>query len=202
MPMTGAERQRKYKKGSAERVLISQRAYRTRHGEELRKKQRERRRARADVVGNRRVAPINLAIEPAMIGYLAGLLDGEGCIRVTGAFDRIKSRSVSHSLNVRVSNTSDALIAWLLREVGGSVNRLSMKGRERPCYEWSLYGKNAVAFLEAVRPYLIVKRGQCDLALEFAALRRPAGFGLTLDPTVVRRREELKERIHLAKATA
>ncbi|MGH9095124.1 MAG: hypothetical protein ACRDXE_08180 [Acidimicrobiales bacterium] len=51
--------------------------------------------------------------------------------------------------------------------------------QHRPQYQWSRQGGAAAAIIEAVRPYLLVKRDQADLAL---ALCEHLEFGRCEDP--------------------
>ena len=50
-------------------------------------------------MGAARLPLLTLPDNPAVLGYLAGLIDGEGCIRITSAREAIKRRM--GSLNQR-----------------------------------------------------------------------------------------------------
>lgn len=130
-----------------------------------------------------------------MLGYLAGVIDGEGCIHVSSAFGP-KSINVSHNIRVTVVNTDERLMDWLLLAVGGSVGRrggTSSKPHWKPRFAWSVYAQNAAALLEALLPYLLLKREQAELVL---ALRRlGGGSGPSLDAELVQKRIELAQRI-------
>jgi sulfite reductase beta subunit-like hemoprotein len=116
-------------------------------------------------MGSTNLPPISVPTDPAVLGYLAGLLDGEGSVIVT----RTRGRgSVNDSVSARViiTNTDLPLIEWLLAEVGGSfVPKKRMKDHHRQAYQWLLGGRNAAAFLLAVIPYLRIKKAQAEAGL-------------------------------------
>lgn len=99
-------------------------------------------------------------MEPTTLAYLAGLLDGEGCITASpnGSY---------YWLGVRISNTDLGLADWLQTTLGGTVNVWQPSGRRRRVFNWLLSGQRAADFLEQVSPYLIIKRRQAELWLAF-----------------------------------
>ena len=153
-------------------------------------------------MGAPRLPPLKVPTDPAVLGYLAGLVDGEGSIGITSAFQRGKSRSRSHTLRVSITNTSETLIAWLSDTIGGGLRlkRDSRKANWKPGYDWMLYAAQAEQVLLAVLPYLVIKRDQARIALEFRAVGRGGWVGRALDPVVVEKREALKQKIHLLNA--
>lgn len=113
------------------------------------------------------------------LGYLAGVIDGEGHIGIEKTKRNNKARYISprYMPNVCVINTSKELIDWLQRKWGGSVNVRSKKMTSwRPhwktCYRWRLNQGRIAEFLTAIRPYMIVKRRQVDLMLRYYKERK------------------------------
>lgn len=99
------------------------------------------------------------------LAYLAGIIDGEGSIEA-----RIGSRRPSDlSIRLVVGNVHRGLIEYLLATWGGTM-RTQVHGRYRPIYTWNLSLRAARPVMEAVLPYLIVKRRQVELVLELASL--------------------------------
>lgn len=96
--------------------------------------------------------------------YAAGILDGEGYILINKA-------KRSHWLGVRVTNTNRSLIEKLKAQFGGGIAK-KPDGRARDCWDWSTVGKGAAAFLVKVFPYLIVKKEQARMGLEFQDAHR------------------------------
>ena len=118
------------------------------------------------------------------IAWLAGILDGEGCIAVY-TFKGYTSAARSHrNWRVRpvlaVTNTDDAMIheiAAVFREVGVTSYVIQPHNDKRKPYlkpAWRIQicsFKQIVPVLKAVRPYLITKAAQADLTLEIAEHR-------------------------------
>lgn len=101
--------------------------------------------------------------------YLAALVDGEGSI----AIGRSQSRGrPEYSLHTPVNNTCYPLMLWLRQHFGGNIRSNSKTiYTKRPCYCWGNYGHAAQReILEAIKPYLVIKRGQAEVALEYLGL--------------------------------
>lgn len=93
--------------------------------------------------------------------YFAGFFDGEGyvgciCIKV-GEY---------YSLKVTVTNNNRDILELYRCEFGGSIKHPSENG-SKCAWTWYVHGKNLVAFLKAIQPYVIVKKPQVDIALTF-----------------------------------
>lgn len=129
------------------------------------------------------------------IPYTAGFLDGEGCVGLSIARGRGNLR-----LHVDIANTQRAVLSKLQERWGGSVSRLS-RGSERrkKSYYLRVSGHGAVRLLQAVFPYLLVKRRQALLAFKWAKLERFAspGQGVRLPKALLRSRIALKRQMHV-----
>lgn len=157
----------------------------------------------------KRQAIVRLPSAVADLAYMAGIIDGEGCIRIQLARGK-GGRANGHTLEMNVANTDEGLMVWILDTFGG-LCRVKMHGRitglmRRPCWVWWITGKHVGMVLEAVLPYLRVKRAQADLAMRFLAHeggrqfvkgRRPR-----LHPDFVAEREAMKVQMHLLKQPA
>jgi hypothetical protein len=111
--------------------------------------------------------------DKAKYGYLAGILDGEGCLTI-GAGQ--KETCTNYNSIVVVQNTSKKLIEWLQAKFGGSVY-LSKKetDKTKAAYMWRILKKKEIELLLlAVLPYLVVKREQAKILLAFVRLPREA----------------------------
>lgn len=132
-------------------------------------------------------------------GYLAGIMDGDGHISITRSdCPTYKTRhgkiayypdTVRFGIVVAVSNTDVRLMKWLKNTFGGSYNGgKPFKDRPnwKPKYQWNVSGnENKERVLLAVLPYLVLKREQAIIALEFLRLR---------NEKVPEKRQELYER--------
>ena len=109
--------------------------------------------------------------------YLAGILDGEGCVTV-GAGRR--ETCINYNPIVVVQNTSKQLIDWLHKTFGGQVY-LSKKetSKTKTAWAWRITKKRSIeTLLLAVLPYILVKREQAKLLLTFVRLERTAPSNL------------------------
>lgn len=110
---------------------------------------------------------MNLSIEN--ICYLAGVIDMESSIQI---FKRKHSSQgyvyAGYTLSLNVSNTNLGLLQWLKQNLGGSVGaKKTYNPKCKQAYYWSLGGKETKQLLKKVYPYLLVKKEQAALALNF-----------------------------------
>lgn len=150
-------------------------------------------------MGAKRIDPIRTPKSETKLAYIAGLVDGEGCICIASSFDKKSSINVSHQLVVRINNTDERLISWLKSEIGGSVHcRGTRKQGWKVLYDWYVCSTNAATFLQAVLPYLIIKKTQAELALEFCVHKSKARvIGQALNKSTSNEREAMKHRLNL-----
>lgn len=105
--------------------------------------------------------------------YAAGFFDGEGCIVVSVSSG--KSRGYGNqtwmSLVVSVHQLDQRPLLAFQTAYGGKIVRGRGSGEWRKSktatYKWRVHNMEAVAFLEKIRPYLILKAEEADLALKW-----------------------------------
>ena len=95
--------------------------------------------------------------------YVAGFMDGEGCVRIDKSFPT--KRSTHYKLQVIIGNTDLKPLSKIQEKYGGRVDT-RRHGKATLSY-WTIYGDPATKFLEDIRPYAITKAEQIDVALEF-----------------------------------
>lgn len=112
---------------------------------------------------------------------LAAFIDGEGWFSILRRSPhterRTGNKNFTYSLVIGVANTSIDLHAWLEETFGGKTyphkNRegIVIKGKEtkqnKKAYDWHITSRNAIKLLRKIRPYLIIKCEQGDLAFVF-----------------------------------
>jgi hypothetical protein len=99
------------------------------------------------------------------ISYLAGIVDGEGTI----AFAYSEKAADKKRPRLSVKNTDLELMQWISKYFGGKYygNQPKNEGYKY-VYRWSIDGVANIAFLlDAIRPYLIIKRKNCDNLLKY-----------------------------------
>lgn len=111
------------------------------------------------------------------LAYAAALIDGEGCIFVGFTFaygGTYKKKKYRRSfLCVNIATTDDVLPQWMHRRFGGSIYKRKKLYGFQTSYQraWTLTGKSAGEFLQAVLPYLVLKKAQAKLAIRFQLAR-------------------------------
>lgn len=108
-------------------------------------------------------------------GYLAGIIDGEGCISIFLHKYGTKDGSSKFTTNLEISiyQADDRLMKWLVFHYGGKFYRHDCDGASRPGYSWfAPRGKAREEFLLQVIPYLLLKKEQALLALQYLRLER------------------------------
>jgi hypothetical protein len=95
------------------------------------------------------------------LSFAAGLLEGEGSVRI----NRATKRNLGH-LVCSVTNTDRELIDWLqgrwpayMKPVGG------LRSDQRPAWAWCIAARKAAAFLSEIRPFVVTTRMKKRIAL-------------------------------------
>src|ERR1700690_1309405 len=104
-------------------------------------------------------------------GYLAGIVDGEGCISIyiSKRWDKRQNKHVYRPvLEISVYQADKRLIDWLMFHYGGAQYEHTMKNSSRPGFQWTApRGKAREPFILEMLPHLLLKKEQALLALEY-----------------------------------
>jgi hypothetical protein len=104
--------------------------------------------------------------------YLAGLIDGEGCITIIKSKPARKAKNPSYSLQVFINITDERVIRYCKEVTGvGSISFLLVTKRKptwKNIWTWCLRKQDTYDFLVQILPYLIIKKRQAELAVEYA----------------------------------
>lgn len=121
--------------------------------------------------------------------YLAGIIDGEGCIRI----GRNKGNG-QYVYSICVGMVSKNVIELLRDTFGGTISEECVLGR-RSIWRWNLRKQQELlSCLEKIRPYLMVKGEQADLivkAISERAVRDCTKGPVKLSSEELQFREEL-----------
>lgn len=115
--------------------------------------------------------------------YAAGLIDGEGSIRITnrGRFGGTTFRQGQYTLMVEMSNTDHGMIEWMQAQFGGTVSYASpdpsRNAKEK--WHWRVAANKALYCLDAVWPYIRTKKRQAQLGRRFQRYAQYAGRAVT-----------------------
>ena len=98
--------------------------------------------------------------------YVAGLIDGEGCISV----NRSKTKSdyiYSARIDVGMSAKAGPLLKMLHTQFGGGLRQIRKRTRRwAAAYAWGVFGHAAGRLLRDLLPHLVLKRQQASLGIE------------------------------------
>lgn len=112
------------------------------------------------------------------IAYCAGLIDGEGCIRIKKIPPKPGRRvSPGYDSRIHIRMVDEGAIGFLSKTLGGTYYK-EIKAAEnpnrRPMYCYAAGGRVAERILLAVLPYLIVKKEAAENALALVELKKTA----------------------------
>lgn len=120
-----------------------------------------------------------------ILAYMAGLVDGEGCLTIARQ-NRKERKNPSFKTSVTVSNTDRRLVDIFKEHFGGCIYETKDKRVSKGwanSFTWHCTAGNSRIFLKAILPYLIAKKQQAILILEFQEMqskyvRKSFGQGL------------------------
>jgi hypothetical protein len=102
----------------------------------------------------RNIRPLFMDVPQLELAIAAGLMEGEGCIRIS-AFTRTNKGSLSASL----TNTNKEIVDWMHTRWHGFCKPVSGMGPNRkPAWAWSIAARKALQFLDLIEPYVITER--------------------------------------------
>ena len=107
--------------------------------------------------------------------YAAGFIDGEGCIAIARRV-RWDNKRDAYVLRVSVRSTTRGPLDFLRERWGGGLCACGASGSgHSTCqvWDWQLHARWAARFLEAIYPYLILKKEQALFARAFQAMMEP-----------------------------
>lgn len=113
------------------------------------------------------------------LAYVAGIIDGEGCIDVNRR-NRPSHKYPDTSLRVTVVSTDQWLCQMLRFSFGGAVReRIVDKLHQLPQWDWRIERGKASEFLKLILPYLHLKKPQAELGIKFQEAKGRSTHGLT-----------------------
>jgi hypothetical protein len=103
--------------------------------------------------------------------YLAGLVDGEGCIQIR----QVKQKP--YMIWLVISNTDKAVMEWVESMFGaGLYVRLPQNVRWKTCYHVRVQGERACILLRRLVPFLRIKRQKAETAIKYWEWRRAESY--------------------------
>lgn len=109
------------------------------------------------------------SLNEADLAYIAGIIDGEGSIIINKLKESKGTHLYRYQLFVKVVNTDERLLKYLSQKTSTSYfkdKRTNNTNRRNTfSIHWSI--KSSVQILQKIYPYLVIKKEQVDLALNF-----------------------------------
>src|SRR6266404_3684313 len=127
--------------------------------------------------------------------YIAGFFDGEGSVTIhENGGPSPRGKNTNHTLQVSIGNTDPRILRLLYTEFGGSLTlRQNTKPNHRDVYQWIIRAAKALPFLEAIEPFVEMKREQVIIALAFQRSKKLGNKPVSVE--VLQWREEQRQTI-------
>jgi hypothetical protein len=109
------------------------------------------------------------------LAWAAGFIDGEGYVHLQPVHKRRSDGYTNRKPRIEVAQVDPSALLKLKRILGGSIITMTPRNGRKQSFRWDLTGVRVVPALEALLPYLTVKRAQALLLLEYASLMRAKG---------------------------
>jgi len=97
------------------------------------------------------------------LAYVAGLIDGEGTL-VVGKYPRKGNKYLGYRGFLAIANTHVPMLQFLKSIIGGKIVE---QGKGRGCYSLSLSTNEIRNCLPQIVPFLVVKKEQAEVLLDF-----------------------------------
>ena len=133
------------------------------------------------------------------LAWMAGIFDGEGCISIGHVSPNVRNdlKNPSYRLTVKVTMGHEPTIRRVAEIVGvGTVHRHQARSiAANESWSWVAMARNAEMAIVLLRPWLLTKADEADVALEFMRLpdvkRGGKGGSQPIDRGLLERKHEL-----------
>jgi len=151
--------------------------------------------------------------ERCFLGYVAGLIDGEGCINIIKVHRKVKFatpnfKGANDCLSYRASimiNMVDALALAILKDKFSKSHLYCYLNKtqenRKPQWHWCIYDNHCWDFLKMIKPYLINKQEQAQILLTFLAIKRRANIHKQYTQSYWERLNNLHQRLMTLRQT-
>ncbi|MGD9724734.1 MAG: hypothetical protein AB7U76_26150 [Pirellulales bacterium] len=105
-------------------------------------------------------------LTPLEAAYLAGLWDADGSFIIHGLY---RGNSDALSYRAQIAVTKPIIIDWVVATTGIGTRATRNRTNEKHAlvYHWQVNGDGAESFTRQLIPYLVLKRPQAELGVEF-----------------------------------
>ena len=111
--------------------------------------------------------------------YLAGLIDGDGCIMAVIERHGEKKFGFRVRVSIKITQKDENLLSFLLRRYGVGRIRNNRKGTDQSTFDWIVLNrKDIMSILDLIAPYTKTKCKQVMLARKILNLSDATRLGL------------------------
>lgn len=137
--------------------------------------------------------------EAILLSYLAGLIDGEGTIRIgySSPPKKYPNHNPKYYAGISIGMTNKKAIEIVVKKFGSKLREECVPNR-KIVYRWGTSGNKVVpTILKQLLPYLVVKKEQAKLVIEFCEQQKHTGFRRNkyLPKEELLRREEFYQKV-------
>lgn len=130
--------------------------------------------------------------------YIAGIIDGEGCISVRCCEGRKRKTSRYYYSSVSVEMASKEIIDFIQELYEGKIYHRKSRNRtgvtDMTMWTWRLNGKEAANFLKTIYPFLVQKKKEAEVLIDFSeTIMNNRKEGLKV--TVIQKRDSLVNKL-------
>ena len=100
------------------------------------------------------------------IAYIAGVFDGEGCVRLKKA----NKDGHSYYLIAHITNSDNRMLKFVEERFGGKIYFQERTPNKKVC-QWFITCGEAEAFLKTIQNFLVIKGEQVAVALKFHEIK-------------------------------
>lgn len=135
---------------------------------------------------------------PIEAAYCAGMIDGEGCIFIT--------KGPQYRLYLKVAMCNEPAVEYLWKAFNRGTIQNVRQNIYTDAFSWLCGPKDAIEVIRLIRPFLIVKAVEADIAEEFMAIPRGQmggrpDRGKVLSPEITEARHDCWDRMRRAKTS-
>ena len=136
------------------------------------------------------------------LSYLAGFFDGDGCINISKSHPK-HSKSPRHVLQVILAQANRPFLQmWAERTGIGKLYQFKSQTKlnnRQEMWHWRMTGQQAEDLLRLLMPFLLIKRAQADIAIEFRETKHNNSRGKGTPAFVLKHRDWLMGQLQVAK---
>ena len=124
------------------------------------------------------------------LAYCAGLIDGEGCIKIQRTMNKDR-KSPKYETSITVRMTAKQPVEFLTKTFNGNLTS-NILYTGKIYWSWTVLSTKAKAVAERLLPFLVFKKNQAELLIEFQnRLTANWGSGCSLSQAEIALRDEL-----------